>query len=230
MGVIRGLAAINQELAKRPSGGDFEDRPKARYVAVKDGQSVKMVVLQEIDEGSPNYKEENGTAIFVLMHTNPDNWQKSAKCTADVGECFGCKKGWKQKVLLFVNVLVDDGKEEPYVAIFNKGIGKGSVAADLIAMAGDEDFDLSVSDKTFKLSRTGEKTNTTYTLAALPKAHGKDLTQYADKLFDLEKYVFTVSPEKQEAYYLDGQEDTSASAAREAATVGAGSSSVDAEW
>ena len=228
MSVIKGLAAIQQEIAKRPSGGDFEDKPKARYVNVSSGKSVKVIVLQEIDEGSPNFKPELGTAIFVLMHTNPDNWKKSAKCTADLDDCYGCKKGWKQKVLLFVNVLVDDGNEEPYVAIFNKGIGKGSVASDLIAMAADDDFDLSITDKQFKLSRQGEKTDTTYSLAALPKPHGKDLTEYADKLYDLEKYVFTVKPEKQEAYYLDGQEAPEASESR--VPVGAGSSSVDAEW
>lgn len=229
MSVIKGLAAIQQEIAKRPQGGDFEDRPQARYVAVKDGQSVKMIVLQEIDEDSPNFNKDLGTAIFVLMHTNPDNWRKSAKCTADEGECFGCKKGWKQKILLFVNVLIDDGKEEPYVAIFNKGLGKGSVAQSLINMAADEDFDNSVSDKTFKFARTGEKTKTQYSLDALPKPHTKNLSDYADKLFDLEKYVFTVKPEKQEAYYLDGQE-ASEEPARERATSSAGASNVDAEW
>lgn len=231
MSVIKGLAAIQQEMAKRPQGGDFEDKPKGRYVSVKDGQSVKMIFLQEIDEDSPNYNADMGTAVFVLMHTNPDNWQKSGKCTADTGECFGCQMKWKQKILLFVNVLIDDGKEEPYVAIFNKGLGKGSVAQSLLNMAADDDFDLSISDKTFKFTRTGEKTKTTYSLDALPKPHGKNLSDYADQLFDLEKYVFTVSPEKQEAYYLDGQEASEAPAReRASASASAGSSSVDSEW
>lgn len=228
MSVIKGLAAIQAEMAKRPQGGDFEDRPKARYVAVEDGKSIKLICLQEIDEGSPNFNAKLGTSIFVLMHTNPDNWKKSAKCTIDQGSCYGCDKGWKQKMLLFINVLVDDGKEDPYVAIFNKGIGKGSVANSLIAMAGDDDFDNSISDKTFKLSRTGTKTKTTYSLDALPKPHGKDLTKYADSLYDLEQYIFTVSPEKQEAYYLDGQE--AAAVSDDAGSSNAGSTSVDTEW
>lgn len=227
MSVIKGLAAIQQELAKRPQPGDFEDRPKARYVTVKDGESVKLVFLQELDESSPNFNAKNGTGIFVLMHTNPDNWKKSAKCTADVGECYGCKKGWKQKVLLFINVLVDDGKEEPYVAIFNKGLGKGSVAQSLLSMAQDADFDESISDKTFKFSRSGEKTNTTYALSPMPKPHSLNVEDY--ELFDLEKYVFTVSPEKQEAYYLDGQEPEDAAPAAAPARSTA-SASVDAEW
>lgn len=226
MSVIRGLAGIQAELAKRPAPGDFEDKPKARYVSVANGKSVKLVFLQEIDEGSPNYNEKNGLAVFTLMHTNPDNWKKSAKCTkGDLGECYGCDKGWKQKVLIFVNVLVDDGNEEPYVAIWNRGLGKGSVAQSLLDMAADEDFDASISDKTFKFSRTGEKTDTTYSLSAMPKPHTLNVEDY--ELFDLEKYIFTVAPERQEAYYLDGQEPA---AAETKVPVSAGSSSQNAEW
>lgn len=227
MSVIKGLAGINKELAKRPTGGDFEDKPKARYLSLKGGESVKLVFLQEIDEGSPNFKAKNGTAIFALMHSNPKNWKKNAKCTADEGECYGCAQGWKQKVILYVNVLVDDGKEDPYVAIWNRGLGKGSVAQDLLNMAADEDFDLSISDKNFKFTRTGStKDDTTYSLSTMPKPHGKNLEDYADDLYDLEKYVFTVSPEKQEAYYLDGQEPEKSGAP----VATARSTSVDAEW
>ena len=228
MSVIKGLAAIQAEMAKRPSGGDFEDRPKARYVTIKDVQSVKMTFLQEIDESSPSFNEDLGTGIFVLMHTSDVNWQKSARCTADKGECYGCKKGWNQKVMYFTNVLIEDGKEDPYVAIFNKGLGKGSVAQSLLNMAADEDYNYSVSDKKFKMTRTGEKKKTTYSLDILPSAKVGDLSEWADKLFDLEKYVFTVSPEKQEAYYTDGQDTSDDEAPRE--RVSAGSASVDSEW
>lgn len=232
MSVIKGLAAIQQEMAKRPQAQDFEDRPKARYVKVDDGKSIKLTFLQEIDEDSPSYNPELGTSIFVLMHTHPEDWRKSARCTADKGQCYGCEKNWKQKVLLFTNVLVDDGNEAPYVAIFNKGLGKGSVAQGLLNMAGDEDYNYSVSDKKFKLSRTGTKTNTNYSLDILPSAKVGDLTEYKDQLFDLEQYVFTVSYEKQEAYYTDGQGggDEAEAASRPVATAGAGSASVDSEW
>lgn len=224
MGFIQGLAGINEELAKRPTG-DFEDRPKARYVKLEEGESQKLVFLQEIDEGSPNFSEKNGLALFALMHSHPDNFRKSAKCTADEGDCFGCASGWRQKVLLFVNVLVDDGKEDPYVAIWNKGIGKGSVAQQLLDMAADEDFDNSITDKTFKLTRSGTKKDTTYSLAAMPKPHTLSVEDY--ELFDLEKYVFTVKPEKQEAYYLD-LKDGERSTERASAPVSP--SSVDADW
>ena len=225
MGFIKGLAGVQEELAKRPQGGDFADRPKARYINIKDGESAKLVFLQEIDEGSPNYNEKNGTTVFVLMHKNPDNFKKSAKCTADEGECYGCSRGWRQSVMLFANVLVDDGNEAPYVAIFNRGLGKGCVAQALLDMAADEDFDNSISDKTFKMTRTGTGTNTTYSLSPMPKPHTLAVESY--ELFDLEQYVFTVKPDNQEAYYTDGQPAEKAEASSAAP---ASAASVDQDW
>jgi hypothetical protein len=229
MGFITGLAGIKEELAKRPQGGNFEDRPKARYADIKKGGAPKkMVFLQEIDEGSPHYSKKNGTALFATMHSNPNNWKKSAACTADQGECYGCSNGWKTKVVLYVNVLVlDDDGEEPYVAIWNRGLGKGSVAQTLVDMAGDEDFDYSITDKTFKFSRTGTtKDDTTYSLSPMPKAHDLNVEDY--ELFNLQDYIFTVNPDKQEAYYLDGQEPASTAPAGSSKPVSA--SSVDADW
>lgn len=222
MSFIQGLAGIREELAKRPAAQDYADRPKARYVSLDDGDSVKLIFLQEIDEGSPNYSEKNGLALFAVQHSNPDNWKKKAKCTADLGDCYGCARGWRSSVMLYVNVLVDDGKEDPYVAIWNRGLGKGSVAQALIDIAADEDFEYSISDKTFKFARTGKEKNTTYSLSAMPKPHGKNVEDY--ELFDLSQYVFTVSPDKQENYYTDGQ----AGATDEAKPVSA--ATVDSDW
>lgn len=224
MGFIKGLAGIQQELAKRPASGDFADRPKARWATIaKNGPAQKLVFLQEIDEGSPNFSEKNGLAIFSLQHSNPDNWKKTAACTADEGDCYGCSRGWRQKVVFYVNVLVLDGDEAPYVAIWSRGIGKGSVAQVLIDMASDEDYDNSISDKTFKFSRSGTtKDDTVYTLSNMGKPHGLNVEDY--ELFNLEDYVFTVKPDKQEAYYLDGQEAPAPAAAP------ASASSINADW
>jgi hypothetical protein len=222
MGYISGLATINETLAKRPSsGGDFEDRPKATWVSLKGGETTKIVPLQEIDKGSPNFSEKNGLAIISIQHSNPENWKKNAECTADEGECYACEKGWRQKFVLYVNVLVDNGTDTPVVGIFSRGLGKGSVAQTLLDMAGDEDFDTSISDKTFKFSRTGTtKDDTTYSLSALPKPHTLNVEDY--ELFDLPQYTFKVKYEKQEAYYLDGQEAK--------APAPASASAVDADW
>lgn len=228
MSVIKGLAAINQELAKRKTG-DFEDRPKAKYLQLKDGESAKLVFLQEIDDASPNYSAKNGLAIFSLQHTSPKDFKRSAACTASEGPCFGCQQGWKQKIILYINVLVDNGMEEPFVAIWNRGLGKGSPAQGLLDTAADEDFGNSISDKYFKFSRTGStKDNTTYSLNALPKPHELNVESY--ELFDLEKYIFTVPFDKQAAYYgfVDGDDSEPATPAPGAAANSSANASM--EW
>ena len=227
MGFIKGLAGINEELAKRPSGGDFEDREPAKWASIAaKGDPQKYVFLQEIDEGSPNYSEKNGLALFSLQHSNPDNWRKTAACTIDEGECYGCERGWRQKIVLYVNVLHLDDPEGPTVKIWSRGLGKGSVAQSLLDMAADSDYDNSITDKTFKFSRSGTtKDDTTYTLTNLGKPHGLNVEDY--DLFDLEQYVFTVAPERQEAYYLDLKKGEEAPAK---ASKPVSPSSIDADW
>jgi hypothetical protein len=221
MGFLQGLAKVQEELAKKPSG-DFEDRVKTVWANLpKDGDSAKVVPLQELDESSPNYSEKNGLAHFVLEHSNPDNWQKRAECTIDEGQCYGCEQGWYQKVVLYINVLFDNGSDKPYVAVLSRGTGKGSVAKQLMEIAADSDFDNSVSDKLFKFTRSGVKKDTSYTLAPVKK-HELNVEDY--DLFDLNEVPFKVKYEKQEAYYLDGQEKAAAAAAPVSA------SSVDADW
>lgn len=226
MGFIKGLAGIKEELAKRPSGGDFADREPAKWASIAaKGAPQKYVFLQEIDEGSPNFSEKNGLALFSLQHSNPDNWRKTAACTIDEGECYGCAQGWRQKIVLYVNVLHLDDEEGPTVKIWSRGLGKGSVAQSLLDMAADEDYNNSITDKTFKFSRSGTtKDDTTYTLTNLGKEHGLNVEDY--ELFDLEQYVFTVAPERQEAYYLDLKDGQKP--AEQAKPVSP--SSVDADW
>ena len=201
MGFIEGLKQINE--ATQNSGGSSEDRVKARWLSLKDGDSVKLVFLQELDRGAINFSEKNGLGKVFLEHSNPDNWRKSAQCTKDEGSCYGCDRGWKVKKTLYINVLVDDGKEDPYVAVFSRGTGKGSVAKLLFEFAVDDE---TITDKYFKFKREGKtKDDTTYLLMP-SKAHELNVEDY--ELFDLTKVVFYVSPERQEAYYLDGQEAT----------------------
>jgi hypothetical protein len=102
-------------------------------------------------------------------------------------------------------------------------LGKGSVAQALLDIAADEDYDNSITDKTFKFARSGTtKDDTTYTLTNLGKEHGLNVEDY--ELFDLEQYVFTVAYERQEAYYLDG------AVAEKPAAKPVSPASVDADW
>lgn len=225
MGFVSGLAKVGETLSKKESSNSGDDRVKAKWLALKADQSVKIVFLQEVDEGAENYSAKNGLVKFYLEHTNPNNWRKKAECTVEEdGGCYGCENGWTQKVQMYVNVLVDDGKTEPYVAVLSRGTGKGSVAKQLLEYAVDDE---TITDKWFKFKREGStKDNTTYYLMP-SKAHGLNVEDY--ELFDLDKVVFHVNPERQEAYYLDGQEVDEAPAASraQADAVSVGS---DSEW
>jgi hypothetical protein len=172
-----------------------------------------------------------GLCNLVLEHTSPEDWKKTAECTADEGSCFACDQGWRQKQVFYANVLVDDGKSDPYVAVWSRGLGKQSVAAGLYAMAGDDDYDLSITDKTFKFKRTGTtKDDTTYTLTPLPKPHDKNVEDFADELFDLDGVPFHVNPERQEKYYTGMDASTSRPAASSAPVNPTSPSAIDNEW
>jgi hypothetical protein len=228
MGFIDNLADLDEKLAET---GDFADREKAVWVSLKnDGDSVKVTPLQEFDPGSPNYSAKNGVARTYLEHSNPDHFQWQAECTADEGSCYGCEQGWWQKRVLYINVLVDDGKTEPYPAILSRAFStKGSIANDLRAIAADEDFDNSITDKTFKLTRNGTGKKTSYSLQQLPKAKKVNVEDY--DLWDLSQAVFHVDPEKQERYYTTGKiksdgDDAQEQPERKVATAAA----VDVDW
>lgn len=229
MGIVRGLKAINKHIDAEEAKFSGSDGPKTQWFKLADKQSVKVVFLQELDPDSPNYSQKNDLGFLAVEHANPENFRRKALCTIDdEGVCFGCeqhkkdwKAGWKQKTRLYTNVLVDDGQNEPYVAVLSQGNGPKSVTPTLIEYAGD---DGSISDKYFTIKRTGSgATDTSYTLRA-GKEHGLDVESY--ELFDLDKVVRNVPYAEQAAHYLDGVPTVSAEdAAPAAAAAGANS-----EW
>lgn len=219
MGLVKGLAALNQQMeSKSPSMGDGQ---KGRWLSVKDGQSVKIRFMQELDPDSKNYIEKAGLAFIAVEHTNPKDYKRKALCTIeDQGRCFGCeqhrrdpKVGWKGRSRFYANVLVDDGQEEPYVAIFSQGAGPKSATPEIINYAGETG---SISNLTWKLKRTGTATDTNYSIIPLPTADVSaiDLDKY--ELFDLEKSAVRDVPyDEQEAFYFgitsDSGEDSGSS-------------------
>lgn len=204
MGFVDTLDQLDKSLEQT---SDYPQREKAKWVSLKkDGESVKITPLQEFDEGSPNYSEKNGKARTYLEHSNPDHYQWQAECTVDEddGRCYGCENNWYQKRVLYINVLVDNGMDEPYVAVLSRGFStKGSIANDLRAIAADPDFDNSITDKTFKLTRNGEGKTTSYSITQLPKAKKVNVEDY--DLWDLGQAVFHVDADKQQRYYTTGK-------------------------
>lgn len=205
MGIVTGLAAMNKQMESKPSGGDG---PKGRWLQLKDGESLKIRFLQEIDPDSKNYLEKAGLAFIAVEHTNPKDYKRKALCTIeDQGRCFGCeqhrrdpKAGWKGKSRFYANVLVENDKEEPYVAIFSQGSGPKSATPEIINYAGETG---SITNLNWKLKRTGLGTDTNYSIIPLPTADAPviDLDKY--ELFDLQKTaVRDVQYDEQENFYM----------------------------
>ena len=117
------------------------------------------------------------------------------------------KAGWKGRSRFYANVLVDDGEEDPYVAIFSQGAGPKSATPEIINYAGETG---SISNLNWKLKRTGTATDTNYSIIPLPTADAKpvDLDKY--ELFDLAKTaVRDVEYTEQENFYLGITSDSS---------------------
>lgn len=211
MAIVKGLKNINDALEK-PSDSEGS---KARWVKLSDGESVKIRFLQELDPDSPNYNEKAGLGFIAAEHTNPKNYKQKALCTSDdQGRCWACerhrqnyKEGWKARSRLYINVLVDNGKEDPYVAILSQGTSGKSITPTLIEYAGEMG---SISNLTWRLKRSGTGTSTEYVGISLGQdKEAFDASKY--ELFDLEKIAIKeIAYEEQEKFYSssDSEEES----------------------
>lgn len=212
MALVRGLSSINAYNDKVEAQRKERERPRTNFFRIDDKQSVDIVFLQELDPDSENYSEKNDLGFLAVEHSNPHDFRRKALCSMeDEGACYGCEKhksgyqddedykgGWKTKTRLYINVLVNDGKEEPYVAVLQQSTSGQSITPTLIEYAGD---DGTITDKWFSIKRNGEKTDTSYTLRG-KKAHDLNVEDY--ELFDLEQVVRQIPYAMQEAHYMDG--------------------------
>lgn len=212
MGIVKGLAAINKAIEPTNYNNDGQ---KGRWLALNDGQSIKIRFLQEIDPDSPNYNKDAGLGIVGIEHTNPKDYKRKAVCTfEDEGQCFGCeqhrrdpKAGWKARPRFYVNVLVDDGTEDPYVAILSQGTGPKSATPEIGQYASETG---SITNLVWKLKRTGMKTDTNYSIIPLPTAEVKPIDYTKYELFDLEKTaVRNVAYADQENFYFGVSQESS---------------------
>jgi hypothetical protein len=149
MGIVKGLKGLNAVMDKPQSNSEGS---KARWVKLEDGESVKIRFLQELDPDSPTYNEKLGLGFIAVEHTNPKDYRR--------------KGLWKGRSRLYINVLVDDGKEEPYVAILSQGSSGKTVTPTLIEYAGEMG---SITNLMWRIKRSGTKTDTSYTIIPLAK-------------------------------------------------------------
>ena len=203
MSVIKGLKDIGA-LMDKPK---FENTgQKVRWVKLADGQSAKIRFVEELDADSANYNESRGLSVVIAEHTNPKDYKRKAACTIDSeGRCYGCemarkepKGGWRSRLRWYGNVIIDDGTEAPYVAVWSQGISKQSAFGNLREYAIETG---SISNLEWKIKRNGQGTETNYTL--LPtKPDSEPFDWTGIEPFNLDTVVRHVPYAEQEAFYL----------------------------
>ena len=214
MASITGLANI-QKLIERPS---HSDGPKARWLKLEDGQSVKIRFLNEVDPDSKSYSKEMGLAIVIAEHTNPKDYRRKALCSMEEeGKCYGCemhrrdpKAGWKARLRYYTNVLVDEGSGEQYTAIWSQGVGpKSPTTTTIIEYASDTG---GISNVIWRLKRNGTGTLTSYSL--FPVATDEKPFDFTGiETYELEKTATRqVKYAEQESFFMGLETEETASA------------------
>jgi hypothetical protein len=203
MSIVRGLKDINA-LVDKPK---YESNgPKVRWVKLADGQSAKIRFIEELDQDSASYAADRGLAVVVKEHTNPKDYKRKALDTMDTeGRDWAeemhrkdPKAGWKARLRFYCNVLVDDGTEEPYVAVWSQGISKQSAFNTLREYALETG---SISNLEWKIKRNGQGTETNYTLIPM-KPDSEPFKWDGIEPFNLDTVVRHVPYAEQEAFYL----------------------------
>lgn len=213
MGTQTGLAALRERVQKAAdTGGEYE---KAKWLSFKPNTAVKVRFLQEIDPDSPNYDPERGLALIASEISDPNDFKKKCVSTLETeGKCYGTEMhlalkgtegyngGWRPKVRLYVNVLVfpEDGSD-PYVAILSQGMSGKSITPTLLDYAEE-----SITNKVFKIRRTGDGfNNTSYSLAFV----SEDKTPFDYEgldLYDLNTVAVRNVPYAEQAAFFGGGE------------------------
>ena len=203
MTIVKGLKNINALVDKPKYEGTGS---KVRWLKLADGQSVKIRFIEELDEDSSNYNEKRGLALVVKEHTNPKDYKRRALDTmesegrdwAEEMHRKDPKAGWRARLRFYCNVLVEDGIEEPYVAVWAMGVSKQSAFNTIREYALETG---SISNLTWKLKRNGQGTETSYTL--IPGGPDKEPFDWSKvEPIPLEKALNKVAYAEQEAFYL----------------------------
>ena len=213
MSVIKGLKNINALLDKPKYD---ENSPKVRWLKLADGQAAKVRFIEELDEDSANYNVDRGLALVVKEHTNPKDYKRKAVDTMEAeGRDWAeemhrkdVKAGWRARLRFYCNVLVDDGIETPYVAIWSMGVSKQSAFNTIREYALETG---SISNVVWKVKRNGQGTETSYT--TIPGAPDTEPFNWGDiKPYALELALKKIPYAEQEAFYLGFDGPTTSSA------------------
>lgn len=207
MPLIKGLSKITEYNAEQARKREAANAPKTEYLTLKkDGESVRVRFLQELDPDSPNYSEKNDLGVLAVMHQGPgpQGWKRRSLCTGDEGECYPCEQrrldweNWKKGTAnLYINAVLNPDTDDEQVVVINQTTTSRSITPTLVNYAGETG---SITDRVWKITRDGEGKDTSYNIVAFDKKDfDKSVEDY--ELYDLEKVIRHVPYEEQEAFF-----------------------------
>lgn len=223
--MLKGLKGLREyQEAKEASTGRTE-RESVEYVKwpkpKKPGAPVTITgrFLNELDDESPSFREEAGLAHIVLEHVGPGpkGYQRRAECTVDEGECYpdeqikafyksiegsDDKDAWKKNpwrkasARAYLNFAYEDEDGNEQVGVYATPVEGQNIFQTLLQYADTG----SITDKVFKITRSGEGTKTTYTAIVVPnEVPDKDVTDYT--LQDLDNAHLKLPYRDQKRFY-----------------------------
>ena len=200
---------LKEILQRKKERAERADRPKIEWFKLAQGESAKIVFLQELDE---EQADDRGSAVYLVEHNSPQDFRRRAECSFDeeAGErCFACemnqeepKQNWWAKTNFYINVYVERKGDKPGEgkvqllsrSIQNKG---GGFFDDLLEWAMEEN-EGRVTNQTFTISKGGEKTSAWTFLPSSKKLEVPDNLE----LWAPDAIVNKVPYDKQKSFYL----------------------------
>lgn len=187
------------------------DRPKAEWFKIKEGESLTVRFLQELDPSAENYNPEFGTFLGAIEHTVPRDIdpQGFMKRALDTMESEGRdlaqelhqkdrKAGWGAQQNFYINVAVDT-PEGPKVQIFSRKLNSNFVK-DLVEIFEDEG---GITAQTYVITRRGSGPQTELRIKAAKPGMEFDVSGLEP--WNLEEYAVRHIPyDEQEEFYFRG--------------------------
>lgn len=170
-GIVKGASAMREAVKPRERLTSFD------FFKLDDGKSVMVRFLQEIDNNSEHYNEDNGLAFLVYVINPPtaDGWKYRFYVDEDNEHLLEEIGDWPKKGRLFISMLVNRGNDaEPEWKLELWDASK-AVLRQLLEWSDDMG---GITHKEFKVTRSGTGTSTTYIL--MPKNETPDDFSPAD--------------------------------------------------
>ena len=236
MGIYKGLDKIKQYKEDLEARKAAAEAGNLNWLKIADGEAVKVWFLQELDKSAEGYHEENGLGFLATEHTNPKDYRRKALCSMDDEEkCLGCEKhredwkaGWKAKSRIYVNVLVERKNGDREVAVMSQATGSKSVVGPMILdYAGENN---TITDRWWKITRNGEGPQTQYVPFVYGPSDDVDVTEYADKIQDLDKAVREVPYDEQFDFFFAVRDNDNSSKDEDSAPQRKSPSQDSEEW